>query len=232
MKFLKPTLALLIMAIIMSSCNSKKIGKADMKSENDSLSYAIGVNMGYNIKKSKIENINVLAVANGLQDISEGKKDAMTAEKSMQIIQKFLEKQSKVEAAKNLEEGKKFLDENAKKEGVVVDPEGFQYKILQEGTGPMPKETDVVKVNYKGTLLDGTEFDSSYKRNEPAQFQLNQVIHGWTVALQKMKVGSKFTLWLPADLAYGERGGGPIGPNQVLCFEIELLDIVKDVKKK
>ena len=230
MKFLKPTLALLSMAVIMLGCNSK-IGKVDIKTESDSLSYAIGINMGNNLKNSKIENVNILAVANGMMDVKENKKDLMTPEKSMQIIQKFLEKQKQAEGLKNIEIGKKFLEENAKKEGVIVDAEGFQYKMLQEGTGPMPKETDVVKVNYKGTLIDGTEFDSSFKRNEPAQFPLNGVIRGWTLGLQKMKVGSKMMLWLPASLAYGERGGGPIGPNQTLTFEIELLEIVKEVKK-
>lgn len=230
MKFLKPTLALLSMAVIMSGCNSK-IGKVDIKTEADSLSYAIGINMGYNLKNSKIDNANIIAVANGMQDVKDAKKDLMTPEKAMELIQKFLTKQKEAEGIKNLEEGKKFLEENAKKEGIISDPEGFQYKMMQEGTGEMPKETDVVKVHYKGTLVDGTEFDSSYKRPEPAQFPLNGVIRGWTLGLQKMKVGGKMMLWLPASLAYGERGGGPIGPNQVLTFEIELLEIVKEVKK-
>jgi len=231
MKFLKPTLALISMAVIISGCNSKKIGKVDIKTPTDSLSYAIGVNMGYNIKNSKIEDLNVLAVANGLSDVREAKKDMMTAEKSMEVIQKYLAKQQQKLGQKNLEEGNKFLEENAKKEGVVTDTSGIQYKILQDGTGPLPKETDVVKVNYKGTLIDGTEFDSSYKRNEPAQFPLNGVIRGWSLGLSKMKVGTKFMLWIPAKLAYGERGGGPIGPNQILIFEIDFLEIVKQPTK-
>lgn len=229
MKFLKPTLALISMAVIMSSCNSK-IGKVDIKTDKDSLSYAIGVNMGYNLKTSKIDDVNIIALANGMQDVKENKKDLMTPEKSMEIIQKFITKQKEAEGVKNGEAGKKFLEENAKKEGVISDSEGFQYKMLQEGTGATPVETDEVKVHYKGTLIDGTEFDSSYKRNEPAQFPLNGVIRGWTLGLQKMKVGSKMMLWLPASLAYGERGAGPIGPNQTLIFEIELLEIVKAKK--
>jgi len=231
MKFLKPTLAILSMAVILSSCNSQKISKVDIKTDSDSLSYAIGINMGYNFKNAKIDNINIMAVANGIMDVKEAKKDLMAPEKAMQLIQKFLDKQKLAEGAKNIEAGKKFLEENAKKEGVISDPEGFQYKMLQEGTGAIPTETDVVKVHYKGTLIDGTEFDSSYKRNEPAQFPLNGVIRGWTLGLQKMKVGSKIMLWLPANLAYGERGGGPIGANQTLIFEIELLEIVKEEKK-
>jgi len=230
MKFLKPILAIVSMAVIMSSCNSKKIGKVDIKTESDSLSYAIGVNMGYNIKNSKIEDLNVLAVANGLMDVKDSKKDVMTSEKSIEIIQKFLAKQQEKIGQKNLEEGKKFLEENGKKEGVITDSTGIQYKLIQDGTGSMPKETDVVKVHYKGTLIDGTEFDSSYKKNEPVQFPLNGVIRGWTLGLMKMKAGSKFMLWIPAQLGYGERGGGPIGPNQVLIFEIDFLEIVKATK--
>ena len=230
MKFLKPTLALLSMVAIMSGCNSK-IGKVDIKTDSDSLSYAIGINMGYNLKNSKIEDVNILAIANGMQDVKGDKKDVMTSEKSMQIIQKFLAKQKDAEGLKNVEIGKKFLEENAKKPGVIVDAEGFQYQMIKEGTGPIPVETDIVKVDYKGTLIDGTEFDSSFKSGKPAQFQLNGVIRGWTLGLQKMKVGSKMMLWLPASLAYGERGGGPIGPNQTLIFEIDLLEIVKEVKK-
>ena len=230
MKFLKPTLALLSMVAIMSGCNSK-IGKVDIKTDSDSLSYAIGINMGYNLKNSKIEDVNILAIANGMQDVKGDKKDVMTSEKSMQIIQKFLAKQKDAEGLKNVEIGKKFLEENAKKPGVIVDAEGFQYQMIKEGTGPIPVETDIVKVDYKGTLIDGTEFDSSFKSGKPAQFPLNGVIRGWTLGLQKMKVGSKMMLWLPASLAYGERGGGPIGPNQTLIFEIDLLEIVKEVKK-
>jgi len=230
MKFLKPTLALISMAVIISGCNSKKIGKADIKTESDSLSYAIGVNMGYNLKNSKIDEFNVLAVANGIMDVKEGKKDVMTSEKSIQIIQKFLAKNQEKVGLKNLEEGRKFLEENGKKEGIVTDSSGIQYKITQEGTGPKPTATDVVKVHYKGTLVDGTEFDSSYKRNEPAQLPLNGIIRGWTIGLLKMNAGTKFTLWIPAELGYGERGGGPIGPNQVLIFEIDFLEIVNAKK--
>lgn len=231
MRFLKPTLALIGFAAIISGCNSQ-IKKVDLKTETDSLSYAIGINMGYNLKNSKIDNVNIIAIANGMQDVKAEAKDLMTPEKSMELIQKFLNKQKDAEGKKNIEDGKKFLDENAMKEGVISDPEGFQYKITQEGTGAYPVETDVVKVHYKGTFIDGKEFDSSFKRNEPAEFPLNGVIRGWTLGLQKVKVGGKMTLWIPANLAYGERGGGPIGPNQTLIFEVELLEIVKkDVKK-
>src|SRR5208283_3705299 len=124
--------------------------------------------------------------------------------------------------------GAKFLAENAKKEGVVVLPSGLQYRIIKAGTGPMPKATNRVKVNYRGTLIDGTEFDSSYKRGEPAEFHVDKVIAGWTEALEHMETGSKWELFIPANLAYGERGAGPkIGPDAALVFEVELLSIEK-----
>jgi FKBP-type peptidyl-prolyl cis-trans isomerase len=233
MKFLKPTLALISMVAIMSGCNSQKVAKTDIKTEIDSLSYAIGVNMGHGLKSSKIEGINSLALAMGLQDVQSEKKDMMTSEKALEYIQKYLSNLQTKVAAKNIEEGKTFLEENAKKEGVIVDTAGYQYKMLVEGTGPMPVETDVVKVNYKGTLINGEVFDSSEKNGGPVQFPLNGVIRGWTLSLQKMKVGSKFMLYLPGELAYGAnpRPGGPIGPNQLLIFEVELLEIVKEAKK-
>ena len=137
--------------------------------------------------------------------------------------------QKKVQAEqgeKNMSEGPKFLEENKSKEGVVVLPSGLQYKVITEGSGKTPKATDKVKVHYKGTLLNGKEFDSSYKRNQPAEFPVNGVIKGWTEALQLMKEGSKWMLYIPSDLAYGARGaGGDIGPNATLIFEVELLEV-------
>ena len=131
-------------------------------------------------------------------------------------------------AEKNMEEGEKFLSENKKKKGIVTTKSGLQYIVLSEGNGARPKATDKVKVHYKGTLIDGTEFDSSYKRGEPAVFQVKGVIPGWTEALQLMKVGSKYNLFIPSNLAYGQRGAGSkIGPNVTLIFEVELLSIEK-----
>jgi len=128
-------------------------------------------------------------------------------------------------AGKNKKEGETFLAENMKKEGVKTLASGLQYKVITEGTGKMPKATDTVTTNYRGTLVDGTEFDSSYKRGEPATFPVNGVIAGWTEALQLMKTGAKWQLFVPSNLAYGERGTGPIGPNAVLLFEVELISI-------
>lgn len=230
MRFLKPTLALISFALVISGCNSQKIKRVELKNDIDSLSYAIGINMGHNIKNSDIYSVNYFALINGIDDVQTSKKDIISPEQAMEIINKFLSKQMDVKGAKNLEEGKKFLEENAKKEGIISDPAGFQYKILKEGTGATPTETDVVKVNYIGTFIDGKEFDASEKHGGPVEFPLNQVIRGWGLGLQKVKVGGKIMLYVPSELGYGPRG--PLGPNQTLIFEIELLEIVKqDVKK-
>lgn len=141
-------------------------------------------------------------------------------------LNNYFQQLSMRRAEENAEKGKKFLAENAKKSGVDTLSDGIQYKVIKKGDGATPTETDVVKVHYKGTLIDGTEFDSSIKRGEPAEFQLNRVIPGWTKALKQMPVGSKWEIFIPADQAYGPRGGGPIGPNETLIFEVELLDIV------
>src|SRR5213593_525626 len=143
----------------------------------------------------------------------------------MTAFEKDMEQKQKAAADKNASEGTKFLEENKKKEGVKTTASGLQYKVVKEGTGAQPKANDTVTVNYRGTLINGTEFDSSYKRGEPATFPVNGVIKGWTEALQLMKVGSKYQLFVPSSLAYGERSVSPeIGPNATLIFEVELLD--------
>ena len=224
--------ALAIPVVISCQNSSSKIGKVILKSETDSLSYALGVNIASSFKNAKLDEINYKAIARAIQDVysKDSSKIKMNDEEALKYIQDFLNRREMRIAQENLDASNKFLDENKTKEGVVVDSSGLQYKIIQEGTGPMPTAEDIVKVHYKGTLIDGTQFDSSYDRGEPAQFKLNQVIPGWTIGLQKMKVGSKFILYIPSNLAYGERvrPGSPIGPNQALIFEVELLDIVKE----
>lgn len=208
--------------------------KAQLKDEKDKASYSIGYETGEGFKKQKIE-VNLEVLIAGLKDSMAGKDAALSKEdreKVLQALQKeLIEKQmtaSKELAAKNAAEGTKFLEENKKKEGVKTTASGLQYKVLKEGSGPSPKETDTVVCNYRGTLLDGTEFDSSYKRNEPMTFQVNRVIKGWIEALQLMKPGAKYQLFIPASLAYGERGvGQTIGPNATLLFEVELLSIAQ-----
>ncbi|MEJ5317534.1 MAG: FKBP-type peptidyl-prolyl cis-trans isomerase [Tenuifilum sp.] len=224
--------ALAIPVVISCQNSNSKIGKVILKSETDSLSYALGVNIASSFKNAKLDEINYKAIARAIQDVysKDSSKIKMNDEEALKYIQDFLNRREMRIAQENLDASNKFLDENKTKEGVVVDSSGLQYKIIQEGTGPMPTAEDIVKVHYKGTLIDGTQFDSSYDRGEPAQFKLNQVIPGWTIGLQKMKVGSKFILYIPSNLAYGERvrPGSPIGPNQALIFEVELLDIVKE----
>lgn len=206
--------------------------KPQLKDEKDKASYSIGYDIGETFKKQKVE-LNPDALFAGFKEGLAGKEAAMTKEerdKTLQAFQKeMMEKQiaaSKEAATKNQAEGEKFLAENKKKEGVKTTTSGLQYKVLKEGSGPSPRETDTVVTNYRGTLIDGTEFDSSYKRNEPATFQVNRVIKGWIEALQLMKPGAKYQLFIPASLAYGERGAGQtIGPNATLIFEVELVSI-------
>ena len=206
--------------------------KPQLKDQKDKASYSIGYDIGDTFKKQKIE-LNVDAMIAGLKEALAGKDASISKEerdKTLQAFQKeMMEKQiaaSKEAGAKNQAEGEKFLAENKKKDGVKTTASGLQYKVLKEGSGASPKETDTVVTNYRGTLIDGTEFDSSYKRNEPATFPVNRVIKGWTEALQLMKPGAKYQLFIPSSLAYGERGAGQlIGPNATLIFEVELLSI-------
>jgi len=153
----------------------------------------------------------------------------MTIDEAMVILNNYVVEERERAAQEILKEGQRFLDENAKKEGVIVDESGVQYKILKLGNGPKPTATDVVKVHYHGTKIDGTVFDSSVNRGEPAEFPLNRVIKGWTIGVALMNVGSKYIFYIPSELAYGAnpRQGGPIKPNEMLIFEVELLEIKK-----
>ena len=204
--------------------------KAPPKDKKEKTGYAIGVNIGADMKRMSIE-IDADMVAQGIKDIYAGKLKLSDEEIRTTLTELNKEMQSKenermkILGEKNKKEGEAFLAENKKKEGVKTLPSGLQYKVIKEGTGKVPKATDTVTTNYRGTLIDGTEFDSSYKRGQPASFPVNGVIPGWTEALQLMKTGSKWQLFIPSNLAYGERGSGTIGPNAVLVFEIELLAV-------
>lgn len=199
-----------------------------LKDTKDKVSYSIGLNIGFNFKKQNMD-LNTDALMAGVKDAISGKKpllDENQVRETMTAWTKEITEKQKAMAEKNATDGEKFLTENKKKDGVKTTPSGLQYKVAKEGTGPQPKETDTVTVNYRGTLIDGTEFDSSYKRGEPATFQVTGVIKGWTEALQMMKVGSKYQLFIPPNLAYGERAMGPdISPNSTLIFEVELMNI-------
>ena len=202
--------------------------------ELDKLSYALGLSMGNNFRSSGINEINVQDFADGVAAVFYGAQPKMTYDEAKAEIQKFFtELQTKQdEAAKQMAEvnaqaGKAFLMENGKRVEVKTTPSGLQYEVLTEGEGPQPSAQDQVVVHYEGKLIDGTVFDSSIDRGEPATFGVTQVIPGWVEALQLMKAGSKWRLFIPSELAYGPQGaGGVIGPNQTLIFDVELIEVV------
>jgi FKBP-type peptidyl-prolyl cis-trans isomerase FklB len=213
-----------------------------LSTRKDKFSYALGMNFGSGWRlRAKDQSIDYdpALVVQGVRDALNGSKTLMTTEESQAVLKEVgmelqKEQQAKMKEAadKNKTDGEAFLTANKEKEGVVALPDGLQYKILTEGNGPKPTASDTVVCNYKGTLIDGTEFDSSYKRGKPATFPVSRVIKGWTEALQLMPVGSKWQLFIPPDLAYGANGaGGEIGPNSTLVFEVDLLSIQANENK-
>lgn len=214
-----------------NKAKSEKTEKTDSKTDTkttkmDSLSYGLGVLLGQNIKQLDLENIdaNVLAVA--IQDVMDNKQLKITPEQANMIVSNEMAAAAERKAGPAIEEGRKFLEENAKKPGIKTTPSGLQYEVLVSGTGATPKLTDKVTTNYRGTLINGNQFDSSYDRGEPATFPVNGVIKGWTEALQMMKEGDKWRLYIPYNLAYGERGAGrDIPPYATLIFDIELIKV-------
>jgi len=224
------------LALIGTACNtSGNIPETSgMKTMMDSISYAVGLNIGKSLNTPESEDLNTYMVFRGILDVKEDKGEALTEEEIEALFTSFqAELSAKAEAelaekgAKNIEEGIAFLEENEKKDGVTVTASGLQYMVMQEGSGASPTAEDVVKVHYHGTLLDGTVFDSSVDRGEPIEFPLNRVIPGWTEGVQLMTVGSKYKFFIPSDLAYGPQGSPPaIPPSATLTFEVELLDIV------
>ncbi len=192
----------------------------------DKLSYAVGMSMASNLMNSGLKNIDVDSFVKAFNDVMNNSTLDLEPQEANQILQDFFSKAQDQMLNKNIEEGKAFLEENSKKEGVTTLPSGLQYEVINEGTGEKPSATDSVKCHYHGTLLDGTVFDSSVQRGEPAVFGVSQVIKGWVEGLQLMPVGSKWRLFIPSDLAYGEQGAGSsIQPNSTLIFEVELLGI-------
>ena len=204
-----------------------------LETEMDKVSYAIGAQIGQNFKKQGLD-ISVELLMKGLKDAMKDKELILSQDEIQQVMMDFQKRmqaeqqeRQKAEAAKNIAEGTAFLENNKKKKDVKELPSGLQYKVITEGTGEIPTADSKVKTHYRGTLIDGTEFDSSYKRDKPTEFGVTKVIKGWTEALQLMKEGAKWELYIPANIAYGERGRPGIPPNSTLIFEIELLEIVK-----
>lgn len=222
----KSLMALILLSLGLSGCF--KTAK-DPKTDKEKVSYAIGQQIGSNIKGQKIE-VDVDMLAQAIGEAMEGKDSRMKPQEMQEAMMNMHKKQTEMrqkESEQNKKTGEEFLAKNKDKEGVKVTDSGLQYKVIKSGSGKSPKESSTVKVHYVGTLLDGTEFDSSYKRNEPAEFPVNGVIKGWTEALQMMKVGDKWKLFIPSDLAYGKMGRPSIPPNSVLVFEVELIEVVK-----
>jgi len=193
----------------------------------EKVSYALGLSLGNNLLSSGVSSLDYAKLAKGIQDVMEQNQPEISYEEAQAVINEFFEQLQTIVGGQAQSEGLAFLEENAKRAGVVTLPSGLQYEILTQGTGATPKATDQVKVHYHGLLIDGTVFDSSVRRGEPATFGVTQVISGWVEALQLMPIGSKWKLFIPSDLAYGAQGAGQaIAPHTTLIFEVELLDIV------
>jgi FKBP-type peptidyl-prolyl cis-trans isomerase FkpA len=220
-----------------AAAGAAKPAVANVPIDKNKISTMVGMDIGRGLTQIK-DDIDIKVVEQALEATLKGDKTSLTAEEALAVRQSFMQQmqakkvaEQKVAADKNKKEGTDFIAANKSKSGVKTTASGLQYMVEKEGTGAKPKATDTVKVNYLGTKIDGTKFDSSYDRNQPATFPLNGVIKGWTEGMQLMSVGSKYKFFIPADLAYGENGPGPIGPNATLIFEVELLDIEKPSDK-
>lgn len=193
----------------------------------DKFSYAIGLGIGQNLLSMGAQGIAVDDFAQAIKDVLEGNQTAISHQEAREIVNKYFEELESKMSAATIEQGKAFLEENKKRPGVVTLNSGLQYEVINEGNGKKPQATDRVKCHYEGTLIDGTLFDSSIQRGEPAVFGVNQVIPGWVEALQLMAEGSKWKLYIPSDLGYGARGAGEmIPPHSTLVFEVELLEVL------
>ncbi|MBR5467395.1 MAG: FKBP-type peptidyl-prolyl cis-trans isomerase [Bacteroidaceae bacterium] len=191
------------------------------------ISYALGLGIGQQLKSMNIENFQVGEFARSIEEVMAGKETEMTAKDAQVLLNEYFQKKQEEEAQANIAQGKAYLEENGKREGVITTKSGLQYEVLTEGTGNSPKATDKVRCHYEGRLTDGTIFDSSYQRGEPADFGLNQVIAGWTEGVQLMKEGAKYRFHIPYLLGYGERGAGAsIPPYATLVFDVELIKVL------
>ncbi len=221
---MKRILILLVTSAFYLQSSSAQTDPPVFKSQSDSASYAFGASIAQDLKGRGVTELDYQLVARAMKDVFSTQPVALTPEKSQEVIFRYLTAVDRKKYDAAIADGEKFMAENAKKSGVISLPSGLQYEVITQGTGPKPKPTDEVTVHYKGTLMDGKQFDSSYDRGEPATFTVNQVIRGWTEGLQQMPVGSKYKFYIPYSLAYGERGAGQdIPPYSNLIFEVELI---------
>jgi FKBP-type peptidyl-prolyl cis-trans isomerase len=216
-------------AFIFSSCSQGVNTNVKLESDLDSVSYALGIDIANSLERGYVDELNYNAFIKGIEDVFNEKDLDLGDEQVKPIIQKYFKQLRDQKIAQNLADGRAFLEENKKKEGIEVTESGLQYEIIKEGEGDSPAATDTVVVHYRGTLIDGTEFDSSYERGEPARFPLNGVIPGWTEGLQLMKEGANYKLYIPTELGYGVRvrPGGAIEPNMALIFDVELVEVIE-----
>ena len=224
---MKKYIKIALVVSVISSCQNLTQQKFnfDEANELEKVSYSIGINVATSIKSEGLDSINSFYISKGFQDVFENKDLAINIEESNKIIGEYFNKKQDAKNQRLAIDSKIFLEENKQKDGVMTTESGLQYLILSEGRGNNPTLNDNVTVHYHGTLIDGTIFDSSIDRKQPATFPLNGVIPGWQEALQMMSVGSKWKIFIPSELAYGESGAGAIGPNSTLIFEVELLSI-------
>lgn len=193
----------------------------------EKISYALGLGIGQQLKSMNIENFDIKEFSRSIEDVMAGRDTDMTAREAQVMLSEYFQKKEKQQAEENIAKGKAYLEENGKREGVITTKSGLQYEVLTEGTGKSPKATDKVRCHYEGRLTDGSVFDSSYQRGEPADFGLNQVIAGWTEGVQLMKEGAKYRFHIPYLLGYGERGAGAsIPPYATLVFDVELIKVI------
>ena len=231
MVFKNLLLVLVAGSIVLASCNTSNSQQIKLKTMADSAAYAIGVDLGNNIRKNLPQapggkELNPQIILQAFATVMKGDSGLIASAKAGAITQGYFMKAQSMEGGKNKEAGQKFLADNGKRAGVTTTASGLQYEVIKTGTGPKPKAENTVKVHYHGTTIDGTVFDSSVERGEPVTFGLGQVIKGWTEALQLMPVGSKWKIYIPSELGYGEQAAGPkIKPNSVLIFEVELISI-------
>lgn len=224
------TIASIVSVIAFAGCNGQQMtsGEVELNNQIDSVSYSLGLNIAQNIKSQGMEEVNVEAIAKAFRDVFNDEPTQVDASQAGMILNTYFQNLQANQAAANQEANEAFLEENGQRAEVTELPSGLQYEVLEEGSGPVPGEDNRVKVHYHGTNIDGTVFDSSVERGEPVEFGVTEVIPGWTEALQMMPVGSKWKIYVPSGLAYGERGAGQqIQPYATLIFEIELIEIVE-----